>query len=775
MNSPQNTPHVPTVLNVSDFDWNGYPVFFSPLTDYQVSPAEYTIVSYIPFQPYIDAFKNIKIYGYSLAGQLAHFLRYYTESNALGKNNMQINNLIRQAHNEMFTEVKSLNHGYNRKEKRLLEAIDLIREHPDIPLNEGDLDFKESLNIYLQDLILPESKNENLKWTKYGRLIVTNDTRSSNELTLSELGEIVILNSTQRGTISDPEIHKYREKRGISLGLLAGFAIFGLISGGTATIMSSINTVKLNRAEIDKLKGNIDYLLKRDQQNIINNQKNLQIWQLLKGEVGENRDVINSMRQELLKIDKQANINEEKNEFVQTILLNILSFRHRISMYRTEQGKLDMIITKVYGYLGSLATRRMNPENFTPHELRNILKNVEVDIQDNKALSLPYNLEDEIYKYYEIIEIAPMVTKDKFVLFLNIPLKNGENPLEVYVVHNVAIAHPTLRKTFKFRLEGEYFGITRDRKFVALPDRKTFLSCANNLNNWCSLRVPQYPTKSTNWCLTYLFNNDIEGILDHCRLDMTNYHSNTAFNFEGNTWAITTSEKEIMQVNCLDTMQNVTLQPPLVIIKMPNGCEGISESIVLPPKTSIMTLQKDLLNRVEELIFVSYIPISNQSIFMQIDINNPKYKSVIGEIVKKLPEVTKVPLRAIPGRINGFSNEIVNENIRFKLNWWETTIIGVTVTLIILVTIISILKYKQTEMITKAQSMNSICRPPTPYPHGPHTVYHSLPNLHDLPPYQSPSAPSFDREIARRLDQIIIELEPKELLKYQKHISKNKR
>ena len=84
-------------------------------------------------------------------------------------------------------------------------------------------------------------------------------------------------------------------------------------------------------------------------------------------------------------------------------------------------------------------------DNMTQEELDELQNQIDQELQaevqeemkQNPRLELPCDPQTEIYKFYEVIEITPVVVEDVLSMLLTIPLIDKSLQMNVYKVHNL--------------------------------------------------------------------------------------------------------------------------------------------------------------------------------------------------------------------------------------------------------------------------------------------------------------------------------------------------
>ena len=68
---------------------------------------------------------------------------------------------------------------------------------------------------------------------------------------------------------------------------------------------------------------------------------------------------------------------------------------------------------------------------------------------------LNYSNQD-IWSYYELLQINPVVSEDHLVIILQAHLVDMSLIMNMYKDYNLPIPHPTFQNTFHYSVEGDY-------------------------------------------------------------------------------------------------------------------------------------------------------------------------------------------------------------------------------------------------------------------------------------------------------------------------------
>ena len=105
---------------------------------------------------------------------------------------------------------------------------------------------------------------------------------------------------------------------------------------------------------------------------------------------------------------------------------------------------------------------------------------------------------------------------------------------------------------------------------------------------------PLYPVNQIDWCLYAFFVNDLTKIETNCKFTTTIRHTNLTHSLDGYLWAISSLATEKLQIRCLQQTSVVTIEPPLHIIDIGNGCEAFSSTLYIPAKSELTTTMQSL-------------------------------------------------------------------------------------------------------------------------------------------------------------------------------------
>ena len=278
---------------------------------------------------------------------------------------------------------------------------------------------------------------------------------------------------------------------------------------------------------------------------------------------------------------------------------NVDVMRYESNLMHFFQNKLYRVYSSLYAlqsdteslfeYMRALASQELNPMIIPPDFLKNVLHKIETDIKSHARLKLCEDPESNIWLYYGTIELTPIVLEDCLMLILTVPLVDQSLQMNLYKIYNLPMLHPILHMRAQYELERSYIATVMDGMFVTLPTALDGRLCLMTNGHLCMFNQALYPVEQMNWCVCALFINDEERIEKNCVLRAINHTTNLAYSLDGYLWAISALATEKLQLRCVMETYIITIQPPLQIVDIGNGCEAYSASIYISAKSELTT------------------------------------------------------------------------------------------------------------------------------------------------------------------------------------------
>ena len=345
--------------------------------------------------------------------------------------------------------------------------------------------------------------------------------------------------------------------------------------------------VYLNKRQIDKIKDNIQKL---QNQNILQEKQidELARYMNLTMEwVCQHDQKLYELEVELVQLRSSLvslTYDFDYNVFINYLLRNAQTAVHRLMIgLIAAQYNMDRILE----YLRAMATHQCSPVLISPPALRTLLRKVKDRITPNPRLKLPYHIDKDIWKFYDVLKVTPVVLDRLLVILLMIQLTDQSLEMNLYQVHNLPLTAPDLHMTVTYNLEGEYLVIGKKGMYVAIPDRESIQICIMSELGLCTMKTALYPADMVEWCLYTLFQENDKKIDQYCKYQFKQTDSNYATSLGGFMWAISAVITEKLQVRCLTETHVVDIRPPVEIVYIGNGCEGYSPHLYIPTRSTL--------------------------------------------------------------------------------------------------------------------------------------------------------------------------------------------
>ena len=300
--------------------------------------------------------------------------------------------------------------------------------------------------------------------------------------------------------------------------------------------------------------------------------------------VSTNRYAITNLQVQLAQLNKTLIATMQDVKFIRYTIAIITDIRIILAKLTLRVMGLQQNINAIYEYLRVLSSKQVNPLLIPPDALRGVLAHIKDDMKRNPRLQLPEDPNVNIWNYYPIMKITPIVMDDFLLIILTIPLTDQPLEMNLYKVYNLPTLHPELKVEFIYELEGEYLAITKNKLYAALPTAREIRICKGTGGYLCLMNQALYPIDKLEWYVYALFTNSEKKKREYCSINTHKRDANKAQSLEGYLWAVTAFELDKMQIRCLTDTHVIDIKPPLTIIYVGNGCEAYSNNLFIPAK-----------------------------------------------------------------------------------------------------------------------------------------------------------------------------------------------
>ena len=212
-----------------------------------------------------------------------------------------------------------------------------------------------------------------------------------------------------------------------------------------------------NSRSINKIKKNLRVL---QDQNLLQDKQ----IKALAGHLNLTMAHVNRHENMLYELDAKLMI---LNKTLQSVMVQLSYFCYETNLIDHMQLCINHIYTAVYAlkedinalydYMRVLSTQQLNPLIIPPDMLRYILEQIKDGIRSNAQLMLSEDPTQNIWTYYNIIKVTPIVMDDYLMVILTIPLIDSSLDVNLYKVYNLPMLHPKLQIQVEYQLKGAYF------------------------------------------------------------------------------------------------------------------------------------------------------------------------------------------------------------------------------------------------------------------------------------------------------------------------------
>ena len=586
-----------------------YPVIFEPLQNVQTSRSTYKVTSFIDFTPYLEYFQQFEAYLEAFKASM----RAFENNPVLQEFREEIRVIPPGKTEEVCKEypicsTRTLYYELHTEQMRAYaeqrERQRCVARHMQACLALKQLEYILNVTEYVNENYL-RVKEKFLRAIDYVEDINISGPPTTDPTTRRKRNSENSLDSKM-----NPEETKYL------IQLLTELAAWDPIYNGTrrdkrfipllASIGAAIGSM-VNAGQIKKIKENIAIL--RDA-TILQDQQIKELARyadLTAARVRLHDTQIYRLQYKLFIVEDGIREMIDVTNFQVYTSYHVSIAQAILARLQTGSISIENNIDKIFEYLRIMTNHKATSAVIPPVALRRLLVRIEDRMRANPRLRLPYDPRTgEIWKYYGVIRITPIVMDKMLVVLMTIPLLDKTLELNIYQVHNLPAIPPGQEIESLYQLESEYFAIGKHGLYVTLPTEQSVRICLQTELAICVLEQALYPVEHITWCVYALFIDDEHRIKRDCKYTVSKVSGNRAISLGGYLWAISSIEQEQLQVRCLEETHMVEIRPPLQIIYLGNGCEGYSPSMFLPAKNE-MTTHARIESRREYFLQFNYV------------------------------------------------------------------------------------------------------------------------------------------------------------------------
>ena len=134
--------------------------------------------------------------------------------------------------------------------------------------------------------------------------------------------------------------------------------------------------------------------------------------------VSTNRYAITNLQVQMAQLNKTLMATLEDTKFLKYTIAIITDIRIILAKLTLGVMSLQRNVNGIYEYIRVLSSKQVNPLIIPPDALRGVLAQIKEDMKRNPRLQLPEDLNINIWNYYPIMKVAPIVMDDFLLIIL---------------------------------------------------------------------------------------------------------------------------------------------------------------------------------------------------------------------------------------------------------------------------------------------------------------------------------------------------------------------
>ena len=402
-------------------------VLFEPMVHIRLSRSTYKVTSFIEFAPYIQSFVNFEKYLRQFVKDIQDPARVSGFVNLLTQHRSTILSNLRAREFSKYIQDHSCGKGRNNPTKvckydkirggwdrhACIRQYDMVCRTKSqfkavadtaLYINQSFTQIKEEFLSVIDHLETSDEEPEMRKRREHNDRV-----RQELKISYSRVSteELQTLNNVVKKVEESYPTIKNKLKRVKRFGIMSWVLGWGVYS---------------NYKQIETLKENVQTLY---EQNLLQEQQIQDLAQYL------NLTATRVQLHDKMLYNIQVRLNQLNfsvaalQDLVQyTIYSNNMLFDANIVSNRLITGLIVLRnnVEQIYKYLRVIASQEVDPIMIPPPPLRELLAEAEKEMAHNPRLELPYKIDTDIYKYYTVMKITPVVVGDVMAMLLTIPL-----------------------------------------------------------------------------------------------------------------------------------------------------------------------------------------------------------------------------------------------------------------------------------------------------------------------------------------------------------------
>ena len=302
-------------------------------------------------------------------------------------------------------------------------------------------------------------------------------------------------------------------------------------------------------------------------------------------------------------INDLIEVNDGLNRRVSTLSGEIkgllLSFKHFALRYLQIQQQTSMIYRSATQFLAKLDKFKfmidaaiggsVSQDMIPPPVLRMILRDVRGHLKAN--LEIPFPPNEPLEQYYKLLKSSVVPLEDGLLVFTTIPLRDTISEFDVYAIQSIPIPYQDSNIVTSYQFMEKFMAISLDRTKVTFLNEIEMTICTHETLQFCPIKSPVYKIAAlSNNCVLALFL-ERDNIWELCTAVVTTASTPTpsAISIGQGQWVISTKTPLTFTKVCEPSgiPTRVTVQPPMGLVSLGEGCQASSEFIILPSEVSL--------------------------------------------------------------------------------------------------------------------------------------------------------------------------------------------
>lgn len=354
--------------------------------------------------------------------------------------------------------------------------------------------------------------------------------------------------------------------------------------------------------------------------------------------------------------------------------------------------------------LNALSLSHLTPSVIQPFRLAEILRGIENNLPP--LLKLPFDIETNIWQYYQYTSCSGVVDDDKIIVILKLPLLHEYEQFQIYKTINLPLpmANSSLFEQtdthvnlITYQLEGFGLAINKERTRYATLNEHELMSCSDRNINFCHIQSAVYTVGLSTDCILHLFLQNQVEIAKYCNKQViTGQKLPKAMYINHGMWVLINTRSLRFALTCPESSfegQAIKTSPPFDVVKLPQSCSASGDFVNLNAyyqDESNLIIQDDMLSILRNTMNTSSI-----NMWKEFSERLPLLNKT--ELPKDLTSLRSIPLESLIDKIQSARRIKASKNKSWPNYYY--LIIGFVMSLISGILIYAICRIKTCKLI----------------------------------------------------------------------------